>query len=378
MRKPIVLICALLAVALPAALTGPAAWADVGVPGVAAADTSADAFVTRSGRQLRLNGKPFRFTGLNIYNANSVDNCWYTLGEVNPDVGHAFHRSLERIGKGNEVIRAWFFQNLATTDGERDWSAFDNTLEVARQHGVKVVATLGNQWGQCEGWGQYPDGYKTESWYTSEYRGHAGSAPGTPATYRGWVAEVVARYKNDPTILAWQLMNEAEDKTAYDGQCSDTAPQALRGFAADMGSLVKQIDPNHLLSLGTIGTGQCGATDGDYKTLHSVPEIDLCEYHDYQSGAMPGDEWNGLATRLSQCNALGKPLFVGEVGIRTDAVGSQLARAGVLASKLSAQFAAGVVGVLAWAWRNGVNGGSSDAGYEIGPKDPALAVLGSY
>jgi mannan endo-1,4-beta-mannosidase len=377
MRKPILLIFALMAVSLPAALTGPTAWADAGVPTLGAADASSDAFVTRSGRRLRLNGSPYRFTGLNVYNANSVDNCWYTLGEVNSEVGHALHRSLERIGDGNEVIRAWFFQSLATTDGARDWSAFDNTLAVARRHGMRVVVTLGNQWGQCEGWDSYADGYKTESWYTSGYRGRSGS-PGMPATYRGWVAEVVSRYRNDPTILAWQLMNEAEDKAFYDGPCSDTAPNALRGFAADMGSLVKQIDPNHLLSLGTIGTGQCGAAGDDYKTLHSVPEIDLCEYHDYQRGAMPGDEWNGLATRLSQCNELGKPLFVGELGIRTDSVGSQLARAGVLASKLSAQFAAGVVGVLAWAWRNGVNGGSSDSGYEIGPKDPALAVLGSY
>ena len=75
---------------------------------------------------------------------------------------------------------------------------------------------------------------------------------------------------------------------------------------------------------------------------------------------------------------LGKPLFVGELGIRTDSVGTHLARAGLLASKLSAQFTAGVAGVLAWGWRNGVNGGSSDSGNEIGPGDPALAVLGAY
>ena len=52
-----------------------------------------------------------------------------------------------------------------------------------------------------------------------------------------------------------------------------------------------------------------------------MPGIDLCEYHDYQSGALPGDEWNGLATRLLQCRQLGKPLFVGELGIETPAVG---------------------------------------------------------
>jgi hypothetical protein len=281
------------------------------------------------------------------------------------------------MGPGKEVFRTWFFQSQATRDGVRDWSAFDHVLSRARKRGFKVVATLVNQWGECEGWDSYTEGYKTESWYQTGYR-TLPSSPGMPATYRAWVSEVVARYRDNPEILAWQLVNEAEAKTAYDGSCSDTAATTLRSFAADMAALVKSIDPNHLLSLGTIGSGQCGAAGDEYKALHSVPGIDLCEYHDYQAGAMPGDEWNGLPVRLRQCGELQKPLFVGEVGIKTSDVGSQLRRAGLLASKLDAQFRAGVVGVLAWNWRDEPHGGSSPFGYEIGPGDPALAVLGAY
>ena len=129
-------------------------------------------FVTRSGAQLLLNGAPYRFTGLNIYNANSVDNCWYTLGS-----GSGLDSSLADIGAGKEAFRAWFFQYQATRNGARDWSAFDHTLAVARARGVKVVATLVNQWGQCEGWGAYVDGYKTESWYRRGYR----TTPRAPA-----------------------------------------------------------------------------------------------------------------------------------------------------------------------------------------------------
>jgi mannan endo-1,4-beta-mannosidase len=376
MPKPIPLICALVAFAMPAAFSGSSASADVAVPTLGAAETTADDFVRRSGTRLHLDGSRYRFTGLNIYNANSVDNCWYTLGEDTEDTGHALHRSLARIGPGKEAFRAWFFQSLATRDGVRDWSAFDHTLEVARRHGVKVVATLGNQWWHCEGWPSEAEGYKTESWYESGYRTLAGT-PGMPASYRRWVGEVVSRYRDDPTILAWQLMNEAEDKTALEGSCSSTAPETLKAFAADMASFVKRIDPNHLVSLGTMGNGQCGAAGSSYQDIHDVPGIDLCEYHDYSLDPMPGDQWNGMARRLAQCNELGKPLFVGELGIRTSFVGTELARAGLLASKLSTQFAAGVVGALVWSWRNGVNGGSG-AGYEVGPSDPALGVLGAY
>jgi hypothetical protein len=329
-------------------------------------------FVTRSGTQLLLNGAPYRFTGLNIYNANSRDNCWYTLGS-----GSALDSSLADIGAGKEAFRAWFFQKEATRDGVRDWAAFDHTLAVARARGVKVVATLANQWWHCEGWPTEAGGYRTESWYAAGYKTLPGS-PGMPASYRQWVAEVVSRYKDDPTILAWQLINEAEAKTAYGGSCASTAPSTLKAFAADMASLVKSIDPKHLLSLGTMGTGQCGAAGSSYQDVHSVAGIDLCEYHDYDLAAMAGDQWNGMARRLSQCNELGKPLFVGELGIKTAYVGALLDRANLLQSKLSTQFGAGLVGALVWDWRDAAHGGSSLTGYEIGPSDPALGVLGAY
>ena len=103
-------------------------------------------FVRSNGSKLTLNGALFQFVGLNIYNANSVNNCWYTLGQ-----GPGLDQSLSAIGSGQTVFRAWFFQRLATTGGVRDWSAFDHTLQVAAAHNERVVATLANQWGDCEG-----------------------------------------------------------------------------------------------------------------------------------------------------------------------------------------------------------------------------------
>jgi mannan endo-1,4-beta-mannosidase len=207
------------------------------------------------------------------------------------------------------------------------------------------------------------------------------AGPGLPATYRDWVAEVVTRYRDDPTILAWQLVNEAEAATHLDGPCSATATRSLVDFATDMASLVKSIDPNHLLSLGTIGSGQCGTRGDQYKTVHAVSGIDLCEYHDYgrPQEPVPGDAWNGMAVRLRQCQQLGKPLFTGELGLRPDETdGTDRGRASILDAKLRGQLRAGSVGVLLWTWRNHENGGSSWDDYFIGPGDPALPVLGNY
>ena len=334
--------------------------------GLSASATAAPSpFVKSAGTHLTLKGKPYRFTGLNIYNANSGGECWYRMSS-----GPASGRSLDAIGPGKEAFRTWFFQSLATTDGKRDWSAFDHTLAVARAHHVKVIATLTNQWGDCE------DGaYKAGGWYT---RGYRHLDPAGTVSYRAWVRSVVTRYRNDPTILAWQLVNEAEVKPSRDApECSANAASSLKSFAADVSGLIKSIDPNHLVSLGTMGGGQCGAQSTEYQDVHAVPSIDLCEYHDYQPNApMPGDQWNGLQVRLDQCNALSKPLFVGETGIIPNDVGGTLqARATAIRAKLDAQFSAGIVGDLEWAWNAHA---STLDDYDVGPRDPVLPVLRGY
>lgn len=318
-------------------------------------------FVTSRAGRLYLDGQPFQFAGLNIYNANNTGGCWYQLGS-----GPALDQALSQIGPGQNVFRAWFFQRSATTNGQRDWSAFDHTLAVAQAHGERVIATLGNQWGDCEEW---PPVYKTEAWYQGGYRSWID--PGTAESYRAWVTDVVSRYRTNRTILAWQLLNEAEDKVSAGGGCSGTAASSLYAFTQDMAGLVKSVDPNHLLSLGTIGTDQCGTVGSAYQYVYSVPGIDLCEFHDYTGAwtALPA----ALSYRLSQCQALGKPLFNGETGITMSQAGSIGSRASAFRAKFGAQFGAGIVGDLIWDWRDGDQRAYS--GFEVGPGDPTLGVL---
>jgi hypothetical protein len=108
-----------------------------------------------------------------------------------------------------------------------------------------------------------------------------------------------------------------------------------------------------------------------------VAALDLCEYHDYTPNQpIPGDQWNGLQVRLNQCSELGKPLLVGEMGVKPNDVGGTLqARANVVAAKLCAQFNAGVAGVMLWAWSKD---GSLLNNFDIGPGDPVLSVLSPW
>ena len=239
---------------------------------------------------------------------------------------------------------------------------------------MRVIAALTNQWVDCDGPNGGAGAFKDEAWYEGGYA--ASVAPGTTVPYKDWATEIAARYKDDETILAWQLVNEAEVKpSGASGSCSVNAAQLLHDFAADVSGAIKSVDPNHLVSLGTIGGGQCGAQGAEYATVHAPATIDLCEYHDYGSPTtpIPGDQWNGLQVRIDQCNALGKPLFVGEVGIRPQDVGGTLAaRAQAYETKLAAQFNAGVVGELVWAWSAL---GSKTNDYDVGPGDPVVPML---
>lgn len=347
-------------------------------PVVAPADAPAG-FLTRSGTQLFLDGEPYRFTGINIYQANSDGWCWDQM-----DTGDVLSDSLGAIGSGKKVLRAWFHQPLAIKGGVRAWYAFDHTLSVARAHGYKVIVTLTDHWGEC-GIGEelerttYSDFYKPVQWYVDGYRS---VDPGLLVSYRDWVAEIVTRYKDDPTVLFWQLINEAEIRD-YDAPQGDPLPcpkdtneraDILKAWAADVAGVVKSIDQNHLVSLGTIGSGQCGTDGPQYKMVHDIPDIDLCEYHDYTAAQpIPGDAFNGLRARLRQCTELNKPLFVGEVGIIPTEVGGTFEdRAAIFAQKLTAQFGAGVVGFLGWNWSLR---SASLGSYDITAGDPSLNAL---
>ena len=332
---------------------------------------AAPGFIEAQGTHLSLDGEPFHFTGLNVYNANSDGWCWFEYNDAE------FAQALTNMGPGTNVIRAWFFQPLATTaGGQRDWTRFDRTLQIAGQHGVRVIVTLTDQWGECGSTGANP--YKDRGWYEGGYETEV--LPDSIVPYRDWVAEVVTRYKDDPNVAFWQLINEAEVNEVIGGVQQACPPgngpaDILRSWAQDVGGLVKSIDSNHLVSLGTIGGGQCGAQGAQYESVHDIPEVDLCEYHDYGSPStgIPGDQYNGLQVRLDQCAAIDKPLFIGEAGIIPDDVGGTLQdRADAFAAKIDAQFDAGVVGFLGWAWSAL---GSTTDNYDIGPNDPTLDVL---
>ena len=278
-------------------------------------------------------------------------------------------------------MRAWFFQGLATSGGVRDWSGFDHALAVAAAHGTRVIVTLAQPMARLRR-------RRRRSRYVQGRRLVRNRLPASQIpfsgleSYRDWVAEIVAQIQgqpDDPRVAA-VIEPEAEVKpTTSATSCSPNAGDPLlTNFATDV-SGVDQVDrsePPRQRSARSV-VGSAAPSGPDYQDgARASRRIDLCEYHDYGSPttAIPGDQFNGLQVRLNQCRALGKPLFVGETGIASSgrgAVDSPTESSRLPDEVRCVSSRAGIVGELVWAWNKDGSAGS----YDIGPADPALAVL---
>lgn len=233
-------------------------------------------FVTRSDRTFMLDGAPFRFVGANMYNAAcepSVYGCGPWMNNPDVELDDWFTRA--RRDFGAQVIRFWAYQSY--TAGGTNWQAFDRVMRLANKHALKVIPVLENQWEACT-----QGGDKYDSWYAGGYAQPYGNYP---ISYREYVSRIVNRYKNEPAVAAWMLMNEAESKSTS----GTPNPDALYTFARDMSEFVKSIDTNHLVTLGLLGGNQAGLA-GSYGKLHSISTIDFADFHDYgfDDEALPG------------------------------------------------------------------------------------------
>jgi mannan endo-1,4-beta-mannosidase len=322
---------------------------------------------------LALNGKPFRFSGINIYMAASGGTPSSCGGELYPSV----EVPLADMPSGI-VVRFWAFQNFFVSNGSFNWANFDQVIAIAAAHDDKVIPVLANQYDYCDG------PAKSLAWYQSGYESTV--APGDLVSYRQYVADVVSRYADNPTVAMWQLVNEGEAVNS-DGSCNEPAAlSALLAFSNDVGAMAHSLDPNHLVSLGTLagysgsGAQWCGAANGDYQTLMASPGNDLCDFHDYgyPTNPMGNPVAPNLATAILMCHADGKPIMVAETGIHADSSVELAPRAAEFSAKFSAQFMAGVTGELLWDWvvRPDFSIPDNDADYGISPGDPSLGILG--
>jgi mannan endo-1,4-beta-mannosidase len=308
-------------------------------------------FVTARGPTLFRQGEPFRFVGVNCYRLAEHAARADALFEV-------------LAGHGVKVVRFWAFQRHCGPDG-LDFSRFDAITAAARRHDVLLLPVLENHWGACT----YGPPIKPPTWYENGWRNDRLG----PLPWLEYARAVVGRYREEPQILAWQLINEPEiwpDTTGNFG--------ILQKFAHEAARELKAADPNHLISLGLLGLGQPSTAHARYRALHDCRDLDLVTAHDhgYIAEAMPGRRevrpTNSFFADLLAARALRKPFLATESCVPLPWVdGDRQRRVELFRAKIEAFFAAGGAGYLLWNFEPVIE---SECGFDA--YDPLLRLLG--
>lgn len=313
------------------------------------AQSSGGGFVTVSNGDFHLNGEVYRFAGTNAYHLPNYQ-------KANPSVVDRAMDGYQQAGV--EVVRTWGFydgppqyenditlQPEAGVYSEENLRHLDKLIAKGKKHGVKFILALTNYWHELGGMPQY------NAWDGHPEGGmqHFMNDPDTQRWYKDYIKMLLERvntvtgvkYKNEPAIFAWEIMNEGRNPE------SDN-PQELANWYQDIAQYIKSIDPNHLVSTGEEGfdyetpaeysSGKytndyvLRAPEGtSYLANTSIPEIDYGTAHWYPTRWVGDNPANVMQTQKAFmkdhaqiAEDLGKPFVVGEYGFEGDGNSTQL------------------------------------------------------
>lgn len=329
-------------------------------------------FVSVKQSRFLIDGEPFRFVGANVA-VMYRDEDRAAMPETLRQASQA----------GMRVVRVWAFGEGGPGDigpladfadwprthpfrwapghwNEESFVHLDHVLAEAQRNNLRVQLCLTNWWRDTGGVTQYlrwagindaadtrfPFGINPERamlFYTNEtarrlYREHLEKV----VTRRNTVTGVF--YRDDPTILGWELMNEAQ---AVTGRWHER-----RAWFAEMSSYLKSLDANHLITPGAWGY-RTAAERREWLADHRLATIDYCDVHNY-----PREDTNSFVdspealrefidNRAAAALSLSKPLVLGEFGIGPGGYNG-ISQRDWFRGFFAANLRAGVAGAMFW------------------------------
>ena len=302
------------------------------------------AWVKRVGRWLRLDGKKFRFAGVNNYYLSyksqfmvddvleiaaakgfTVARTWGFIDIGNEDGSNSIE------GKADGVVYYQYWDGVAPAynDGPDGLQHLDYVIYRAGQLGLKLALPLVNNWSAFGGMDQYV------RWNNGQYHDEFYTDPTIRQWYKNWIEHVLNRvntytgiaYKDDPTIMMWELANEPRCKGsgAYptSGNCT---PDTIVAWADEMSRHIKRIDPKHLVSVGDEGFYndpqsadwiENGSEGVDTIALTKLRKVDVMSFHLYPDHWGRTVEWgqDWIQRHLADAWDIKKPAILGEYGL---------------------------------------------------------------
>ncbi|CAD5329337.1 putative mannan endo-1,4-beta-mannosidase [Arabidopsis thaliana] len=212
-------------------------------------------FVKRNGTQFVVDDKPLYVNGWNSY--------WFMDHAVDEHSRNLVGEMLEAGAKmGLTVCRTWAFNDggynaLQISPGrfdERVFQALDHVIAEARKHDVRLLLSLVNNLQAYGGKTQYVKWAWQEGVGLSSSNDSFFFDPSIRNYFKNYLKVLLTRknsvtgieYRNDPTIFAWELINEPRCTT-------DVSGKTLQDWIDEMTGFIKSIDDKHLLTVGLEG-----------------------------------------------------------------------------------------------------------------------------
>lgn len=287
----------------------------------------ASGFVRVEGNRFILDGKPFHFVGANLsimHHPEKRRGAEEVLTAAARD-GIRVAR-VWAFGEGPRKATAWQRAHLFFRAGPSDWipaapEHLDRVLAIARRVGIRLIVCLSNHWADYGGVPQYLRwaGLPGATLFGGADRYY--QSPRTRAAFRAHVERLLSRtnhvtgvaYRDDPTIFAWELMNESKVDTA-------AGAAARRVWIADMSRLVRRLAPNHLVSAG-VSLYRLVRERREWQAVCALPALDFCDGHIYPEETL-GNRPPELVDRaiddfvLIAQHRVKKPFILGEFGVQ--------------------------------------------------------------
>lgn len=291
----------------------------------AAPETNAESgFVETNGNYFVLDGKPFYYMGANNYYLNYAPN--YMIDDVLNDAADM----------NLKVLRCWAFIDGEESAGcvmqpslgvydESGFERLDYTISEAAKRGIKLILPVVNNWDDFGGMNQYvawAGASDHDDFYTNEicktgYKNYVKYVLNHVNTYTG------IAYKDDPTIMAWELGNEP--RCQY-----DPSGDTLVNWADEMSTYIKSIDSKHLVTVGDEGFFNRGGSDYcynggsgvDWDRLIELPNIDFETMHLYPDGWGKTIDWciQYINDHIDKAKEIGKPVILEEYGTHSNKI----------------------------------------------------------
>lgn len=299
-----------------------------------------------------VDGNPYYYIGTNFWYGGLLGSEYGDRSRLAAELDSLHALGLDNLrvlvgSDGPDGVATRVYPTLQKEPGVYDEKVFeglDYLMAELGKRNMRAVLYINNSWEWSGGYGMYLEwagagkaiipsvgGYGPFMEQMAQYATNARAQE----LFENHLRTVVSRvnsitgkpYSEDPAIFSWQIGNEP--------RCFSSDPAVQDGFVSWIwraASIIKSIDPNHMVSTGNEGIWGCEENPELFRRLNECPDIDYITAHIWpynwswvgkespQLDIDRAEENTGryIDAHLEVAESLGKPLVIEEFGFPRD------------------------------------------------------------